>query len=330
MILMRIKTKISTAILKAIEEYDTIMIFRHTSPDFDALGSQFALLYWLRLNFPDKKIYVPGYSYTEVGRNLFPKNDVLKDEVFDQRFLAIILDTSNHRRISDERYKKAAYIIKIDHHPDGDAYGDINLVMPEAGAAAELLYTLFRTKAFRKYPIPDEVARYLYVGIVGDTGRFQYSAATAHTLKCAAELYQYDFDPQKDVYYPIYNKPLSDFEAVRTVMNNFRLSEDGVAYYILTQKELERLKIDADEGKAYLYLFNYCDEILVWCSFCEDKRRGDWRGSLRSRDVTVNEVASHFRGGGHRLAAGCRPKNRQEIKQCVAELGQEIKKMGVK
>ena len=322
---MFIAKKMREEILELIKKYETIMVFRHTSPDFDALGSQFGFVYWLKANFPNKKIYAPGTSYTEVGYNLFPANDEVSDEEFSKPFLAIVLDTSVARRVSDQRYKKAEVIVKIDHHPMGERYGNINLVRPIAGAAAELAYTLLTTSTFKPYPLPDEAARYFYVGIVGDTGRFQYSAATTHTLKCAAELYRYKFNPQKDVYYPIYHKPLSDFEAVRTIMNNFTI-ENGVAYYILSHEELERLKIDADDAKAYLYLFNYCDEILVWCSFCEDRRENNYRASLRSRDITVNEVASHFGGGGHRVAAGCRPKNLEEVHKVIAELGEQIRK----
>jgi len=323
---MKIAKTMRENIRSLIEEYDTIMIFRHTSPDFDALGSQFGMYYWLKENYPNKTIYVPGTSFVEVGRNLFPDNDVVSDEAFKKPFLALILDTSVARRISDERYKLAAKIVKIDHHPMGERYGDINLVRPEAGAAAELVYTLLTTSTFKDLKMPDQAARYLYVGIVGDTGRFQYSSATAHTLKCAAELYNYNFNPQKDVYYPIYNKPLTDFEAIRTVMNNFKISKDGVAYYILNKEELARLHIDSDDAKAYLYLFNYCDEILIWCSFSEDERTGNYRASLRSRDITVNEVASHYGGGGHRVAAGARPKNLDEVYQLIEDLGKEIKK----
>ena len=109
-------------------------------------------------------------------------------------------------------------------------------------------------------------------------------------------------------------------------MNNFHISEDGVAYYILTNEDLEHIKIDSDDAKSYLYLFNYCDEILVWCSFSEDIRSGNYRASIRSRDITINRVAARYGGGGHRVAAGARPKNLDEIYKLVADLGKEIRK----
>lgn len=325
---MRIMTKLANEILENIKHYDRIVVFRHVSPDFDALGSQFGLTYWLQDNFPEKTIYAPGHSFTEVGKNLFPANDEVSDEELKKApFLAIVVDTANSKRVSDERYTWADKIIKIDHHPQGEFYGDINLVKPEAGAAAELIYALLRTKPFKGYKIPDRSARYFYVGIVGDTGRFQYSNATSFTIRCASELVKYNFNPQKEVYYPIYNKPIEDFAAIRTVMNNYRLSPDGVAYYHLSSDELKELKLDSDDGKAYLYLFNYCDDILVWCAFCQDERSGDWRASLRSRDITVNEVAARHNGGGHRVAAGARPKTYEETLQMVEELGEVIKAM---
>lgn len=327
---MKIITKQAVEILDNIEKYDRIVVFRHESPDFDALGSQFGLVYWLQDNFPNKEIFAPGYSFTEVGKNLFPKNDEISDEKLKEKpFLALILDTSDSKRISDKRYVLADKIIKIDHHPFGENYGDINLVRTDAGAAAELIYALLRTKPFRKYPITDRSARYLYVGIVGDTGRFQYSNATSFTMKCASELVKYKFNPQKEVYYPIYNKPIEDFEAIRTVMNNFHVSPKGVAYYHLSIDDLKRLGIDSDDGKAYLYLFNYCDKILVWCAFCQDERTGNWRASLRSRDITVNAVAAKHNGGGHRVASGARPKNYEETLEVVKELDEVITNLGL-
>src|SRR5574344_1511301 len=125
---MKIITKQAVEILDNIEKYDRIVVFRHESPDFDALGSQFGLAYWLQDNFPNKEIFAPGYSFTEVGKNLFPKNDEISDEKLKEKpFLALILDTSDSKRISDKRYVLADKIIKIDHHPFGENYGYINL-----------------------------------------------------------------------------------------------------------------------------------------------------------------------------------------------------------
>ena len=49
--------KIYKSILNEIVKYDTIAVYRHTSPDFDASGTQNGLVTWLKDSFPNKKIY---------------------------------------------------------------------------------------------------------------------------------------------------------------------------------------------------------------------------------------------------------------------------------
>ncbi len=50
----------SKQFLIKINNYDSIIIYRHKSPDGDALGSQFGLGEWLKRNFSNKKIYYVG------------------------------------------------------------------------------------------------------------------------------------------------------------------------------------------------------------------------------------------------------------------------------
>ena len=79
-------------ILEAIQQYDTIIIHRHTNPDGDALGSQIGLKHILKDNFPNKKIYVVGDG---AGRYAFMDGSVM-DEIEDSVYtdaMAILLDS---------------------------------------------------------------------------------------------------------------------------------------------------------------------------------------------------------------------------------------------
>lgn len=322
------KSKLETIINK-IEEYNTIVVFRHQAPDFDALGTQFGLTNWLRTNFPNKRIYAVGTSNVVLGNNLFPDNDVVSDEELSKEpYLSIVLDTSNASRISDERWNKGGYIIKIDHHPQGDNYGNLNLVRTSAAAASELVYAVISSKTFKKYKIDENAARFIMAGIVGDTGRFQFSSTTTYTLKAASELLKRNFNLQKDVYVPMYNKDLKDLEINKKILNNYGISKHGVAYYHLSSETLKELGLDSDEGKAYLHLFATYDQILVWCAFCQDERSNTWRGSLRSRDIVINKIAGNHNGGGHACASGCRMDTYEETLQVVEELDKYLEELG--
>ena len=61
--------KIYKEILKKIEEYQTIVVYRHQSPDFDASGTQNGLATWLKDSFPNKEIITLGkdfYDFTPI------------------------------------------------------------------------------------------------------------------------------------------------------------------------------------------------------------------------------------------------------------------------
>ena len=47
-------------ILNKIEEYNKIIIYRHKNPDLDAYGSQNGLYEFIKLNYPEKEVYMVG------------------------------------------------------------------------------------------------------------------------------------------------------------------------------------------------------------------------------------------------------------------------------
>ena len=105
------------------------------------------------------------------------------DEVPDNDYegaLVIVTDTANTPRIDDDRYDKGDFLIKIDHHPNDDAYGDLLLVDTSASSASEIVTDWALTLGLS---LSDAAARVLYNGIVGDTGRFLYPSTTPKTLQ---------------------------------------------------------------------------------------------------------------------------------------------------
>lgn len=324
---MKILTKQAQEILDAILKYDRIVVFRHTSPDYDALGSQFGMVNWLKHNFPEKEILAPGFAFIDLAPDLYPKNDEISVEKYKEKpFLALVLDTATSKRVSDENYKLADMVIKIDHHPNIEKYGDINLVREGAGAASELITYLLQTKPFKKYKMNKEAAKFFFSGIVGDTGRFQFSSTSSNTMKMATELLKYGFNPFDDVYTPMYMKGIEDFERSKAVMNNYYISEHGVAYYILSKELLKELNMDSDEAKAYLGVFSFHEGINVWVCLAEDERENNYRGSVRSRKVIINKVCAKYGGGGHDVASGCRPQNKEDIENLIKDLDKEVVK----
>ena len=112
-------------ILKAIKKYPKIVVFRHVIPDFDALGTQWGVATWIKDNFPTKQIKVVGEDHPNFTPRLYPKMQKVSHKFFDKKTLCIVVDTANMERIDDKRFNLGGMLIKIDHHPTLNPYGDI-------------------------------------------------------------------------------------------------------------------------------------------------------------------------------------------------------------
>ena len=310
---------------KAIKKYNKIAIFRHVMPDFDALGTQMGLYNFIKDNFPGKDVKVLGDNHVTFTPRLFPEMDRIGDSWFNEPFLAIIVDVSNKSRIADPRFQKADFIIKIDHHPNVEDFANINVVDTTMAAASELLVSILLN--FKgKYVLGKESATNFYVGIAGDSGRFQYSSTSAHTFAVASELIAAKIT-LNEIYAKMYVKQIDDLAVTAYILNNYKISPRGVAYYVLDTKIQNELKITTERGKENVNLFSNITGINIWCSITQDDDPKDpcWRISIRSRDYVINGVATEFGGGGHAQASGARIDSLDELPKFIAALDALVK-----
>lgn len=158
-------------IIQTIKKYETIIIHRHVRPDPDALGSQCGLKAIIQATFPGKRVYAVGEE--DESFHFLARMDDISDDVYEGA-LVIVCDTANTGRISDSRYDLGEQLIKIDHHPDHDEYGDIRWVNTGASSTSEMIYELYLTGKESGFLFNKAAARLIYAGIVGDTGRFYF------------------------------------------------------------------------------------------------------------------------------------------------------------
>lgn len=320
----KIKTykKQAKTLLEKIEEFDRIAVFRHIVPDFDALGTQFGLATFLKDNFPNKEIVVLGDNHVTFTNRLFPETDKVKDEWFNEPFLAIICDVGDKKRIADPRFEKAAYKVKIDHHPETDKIFDLTILDTSAAAASEIVASLLSTYD-KKYPVSTLSAEYLYIALVGDSGRFMYSSTSVHTFSVASFLISKGININ-NIYGKMYEKNIDDLDITKFILNTFKVSEHGVAYYVLTQKDLDALNMPSERGKENVNLFSNIKGINIWCSITEDITEPCFRISIRSRNYVINGVAQQFGGGGHAQAAGAQIKDLTELDKFIKALDEVV------
>ena len=302
-------------ILEQIKKYETIIIHRHMRADPDALGSQVGLKELLQHNFPEKNIKVVGYDLPTL--TWLAKMDEVEDQEFEGA-LAIICDTANTARIDDKRYLNAETIIKIDHHPNDEEYGDIVWVDTTSSSASEMI-AIFAEET--KLNLSDQVAYLLSAGIIGDTGRFLFPATSARTLRIASQLREYDFD------YAALTRHMDtiSYKIARLqgyVYDHLEVDENGAARILLTHDILQHYQVTDAETAAIVGAPGRIEDVSLWGIFVE-QADGHYRVRLRSKFVPINGVAKEHDGGGHPLASGANSYSLEENDQIYQEL-QEV------
>ena len=317
-------------ILDQIIKYDTIIIHRHVRPDGDCIGSSQGLKRFIKLNFPEKHVYTVGDAIPDY-LSAYGENEEISDDIYNGS-LVIVVDTANEKRICDGRYNTGEFLIKIDHHDDSPHYGDINYTDPSSPACSSILADMFRLYESMGYIINEDVASCLYLAITTDTGRFRYRGVNGKTLSNAGWLLDKGVDTEK-MFSHLYIKEKEVLKLQGYVYNNFKMTENGVAYICFTKSIMEKFNVTKEDAANLVNSLDSINGSLIWCVFVdqmlppaqnlinkkEDPTK-EVRVRIRSRFVAINEVATHYRGGGHLQAAGATIYSTKERKSLLNEL----------
>lgn len=307
-------------IVSLFEQYDVITVFRHTHPDCDAVGSQFGLKQWLNENYPEKQVYALGDERCSQG--IFPPNDAVTDELICKS-LAVVLDSATAERTDDQRFLQAAYILRIDHHPVSDDFGSAMYIFPEAAATCELLTEIFAEQTDKQFS--SVTAGYLYKGLLTDTLCFRTSNTTGRTLAAAAVLANKGIDIP-GINRELFDQSLSSFQFASFVRSRLEIPYPWFGSVLITLEDQKNWNIDSSEAKTYIDEIGHISDLQAWVLFVERQQEHGivYDGSLRSKSIPVNGIASVYRGGGHKNAAGVKGLSKDEYLQILKDIIQEI------
>lgn len=310
--------EIFNEIMQRVKEAETIIIHRHVRPDPDAYGSQLGLKLYLERKFPKKNVYAAGEA--EPSLSFIGDLDEIDDSVYSDA-LVIVCDTANAPRIDDQRYLNGQSLIKIDHHPATDQYGDVNFVNTEASSTSEIIFDFI--EHFNDLSIIDEqVARVLYLGIVGDTGRFLFSNTSPHTMEVASQLLAYPFNHNAELNKMSEKDPkLMPFQGY--ILQNFELSDSHEYCQIkITNDDLKQFDIQPNEASQFVNTVADISGLKIWMFGVDE---GDQiRCRIRSKGITINDVANQFGGGGHPNASGVSVYSWDEFEELAQALRQKL------
>ena len=311
-------------IYKEIKKYDTIVIARHIGADPDALGSQFALKDIILGLFPEKKVYAVGNPASRF--KFFGSNEKI-DDVNTTKGLCIVLDTPDIKRIDGANINNFESVIKIDHHPFIEKYGNIEYIDDDACSTSQLILEFAFTN---KIALTKEVGEKLYLGIVGDTDRFLHDYTTPKTFELVTRLLNETNIDFTSLYKVLYHRPMAEVKFEGYIYQNLTLTDNGVAYIKLTAKVMKEYGVDSAAAGNMINDLKFVNEILVWVFLSEDIKSNLIRANIRSVGPYVNDTATTFGGGGHKYASGAKLKTWEDgdkLIKALDELASNYKKL---
>lgn len=301
--------------IKTKENYEQIVIYRHVNPDLDALGSQLGMYWTLKELYPQTNIICAGSMNSDL-LSMYPSFE--QGTINQGKTLGIVLDTANRERI-DGDITLCDYILKIDHHIVVDSYGNENIEIESASSCSEIVTLLFKEANIK---IPLVAANALYLGIIGDSNRFLYNSTSVKTFEAASYLLEMGIQIEL-LYQKLYLKKKADLEITKFIYNSYQ-EDGGVAWYYLSQEDLDRLHLSREQGSNYVNTLANIEEYPIWMAVTQNTANNNYRVSIRSRGIAVNEVANEFHGGGHAFASGATLSSLDELKILVGKLKEKI------
>jgi phosphoesterase RecJ-like protein len=154
-----------------------------------------------------------------------------------------------------------------------------------------------------------ELATAVYVGLVTDTGRFQYSNTDPASLRIAAELVDAGADPHQ-IFREVYER--TEYQRLKLLGRGMekmtRHSGGRIVATHLTREDFAATDADDDSAEGIVDALRSVEDAYI-AVFVRDLEPGSAharKGSLRTTrdDVDVSAIARTWGGGGHRQAAG--------------------------
>ena len=311
-----------------INNSNDFLIVTHVFPDGDALGSLTALHDLLiklgknsnmlcKSTLPYQYRFLPGFSDI--------KEDASQIGTGNKKFVCICLDCADKDRADldfDQIKENINCIINIDHHRSNTRFGDLDIIDSGKSATAEILYGFISDK-YRSL-LDYNIALSIYVGILTDTGKFQYSNTTASVHKITSEILQYGIRPS-EVYGHIYESdPVGRFKLIQMVFSRIRHNKDlSLIYSYILNSDFKKLKIPFYSQEGIIELLRSAEGTKV-TALIKQVDNNSYKVSLRTSEskIDLSDIASKFGGGGHRSASAYRDEG--NLKAVMARLEKTI------
>ena len=281
----------------------------HVNPDADGLGSALAMSRHLRRLGKDSRVLltspVPHRLDFLVQAGEVHVHDAARDTFADDAAL-LIYDVSTLDRLGSITLPARAWKgprLVFDHHDGNVEFPAIQAVDRDAAATAQLVFEAFESW---NVPIDLDLAAPLYVGLIADSGSFNYGKTTPRTHQIAARLLEAGVDPLAIHGQLEGSSPLAAVQVAGRVMAGLALDahDRRIAHATLTHEQWLEAGADALDTVDLVNTTISLDGVhagFLLIHVAPDTTRLSMRSKNR---VDIVEVAKSFGGGGHTNAAG--------------------------
>ncbi|WP_290061358.1 DHH family phosphoesterase [Paraclostridium bifermentans] len=298
-------------IINAIQEGNNFIVTSHYSPDGDNIGSTLSMYYVLK-KLGKNVLYVLDDSIPVNLRFLVENVNILKSEETDVNlsdYTLISLDCGDINRIcvSDKIKTSVNKLICIDHHASNDNFGDLNYINPNESSTCELVYNLLKeySDAINDQLIDENIATYLYTGLLTDTGNFSYSNTNPSSYLMAYDLVTIGAKKDLIIQKIFQSNPYNYYKLLGEALDTLDIVDGKIASMMLTTDMLNRNDISFNDADGVTSYTRDIDGVEVGLLF-KEKAENEIKVSFRSKNyVNVSSIAQKFGGGGHVRASGC-------------------------
>lgn len=288
------------AVLEAIDHGRRFLLAAHARPDGDAVGSILACGMMLRQL--GKHVDMVSRDVVPLIYRSLPGVEAIRQvERVEGHYDTVILLECDGLERTGLAGLEGRFIINIDHHFSGKAFGNVNWIENGACAVAAMVYKLATAAGVTVTP---EMASCLYTAVLTDTGSFCYAGTDAHTFEIAADLVRHGADPVCIAQHTYFSNPTSKMRLLGAALSNLR-RQGRLAWMWITYEDVLLASAAEEDCEG---LVNYAIGIagVEAAVFMRELSNHRVRLSLRSKGaINVARVAEQFGGGGHSHASGC-------------------------
>lgn len=293
--------------IEKILKHNKVAVFSHLSPDGDCIGSQIGLCRWLEKN---------GVQATALNQDDLPENLQWLSEIYPiQKPGEVDLASFDAFAFVDGnvpyRFGNAADslgsdrpLYMIDHHPEPSEVFEEMVSETSKSSTCELVYDLYMEHDERQ--LDPDTSRALYVGIMTDTGSYQFSSVSPATMRAGAMLLEKGGFTPNEIAEPVYSvKKMKQLKLLSMALDSIESYADGqITTISITREMFEQTETSKEDTEGFV-AYPLSIDTAKCCVLFREEEGGGVKLSLRSRsDVDVNRWAREFNGGGHKMAAG--------------------------